>query len=173
MVEKESVLKYGGFYIGRYEMGADGTIKRGNYAKRNVSFETAKNEAETMYNDSSIYGVKSSLPSGASWERIGEWLIETNNKTFGDIYANSASWGKYNSSSASNSGSSESYCSNNIYDLAGNLSEWTTETEKEGAGKVVRGSSYQTTGMPTFISSDLRRTSDQYTGYRPILYFYN
>ena len=65
-LETNSVLTYGGFYIGRYEVGEDGTITKNNTPKNNISFVDAQTEANAMYNDNTKYGVKSGLLSAAA-----------------------------------------------------------------------------------------------------------
>lgn len=174
--EEVNVLKYGGFYIGRYEMGEDGTVKKENTPKNNISYTDAKTEAETKYN-SDEYGVKSALPSGAAWNSIGTWLIKSNTMTFRDVFYNSTSWGNYRNDTSiqgrmKSTGSSESYSANNIYDLAGNLQEWTTESKNENE-KICRGAYYGVSGSPRMMSDDSTAESDtqEYIGYRLILYF--
>lgn len=178
-IETESVLKYGGFYIGRYEVGTDETIKRGNYPKSNISYEDAKSKAEAMYSDNTIYGVKSGMISAAAWDSVGKWLVNSGSRTWEDIYYSSTSWGNYRPSgswtvhgSLKNSGSSEQYSANNIYDLAGNLREWSTEIKIGETGNIARGSYYDVGGYPNFYSKDVETAATTYTGYRPILYFY-
>lgn len=176
-IEKEQVLKYGGFYIGRYEIGTNNTVKNGNRPKTNISFEEAERQAKEMYNDNNLYGINSTIPSGASYDRIFSWIIETGNKNPGSVYGNSNSWGNYRPSittnaSLKNTGSSYSYKANNIYDLAGNVSELTAEIyhEENIDGHISRGGDYR-----TLIGVAYNRTTDDassdYIGYRPMLYF--
>lgn len=176
-IETESVLKYGGFYIGRYEVGRDKTIKKGNTPQNNISYEDAKANVEGMYNDNSKYGVKSGMPSAATWDSIGKWLVNSGEKTYSEVFISSKKWGNFSPETwgvqgrLKNSGSSETYSANNIYDLAGNLREWTTEIKVGETGNIARGDYYFVGGFPNFYSKHLERAAAEETGYRPILYF--
>ena len=75
-----------------------------------------------------------------------------------DIQTNSSSWGNYTNStgdSASepwvrntlqNTGASEYWKANNIYDLAGNVNEWTQEKYSTGTYRAARGGGYDYDG---------------------------
>ncbi len=175
-IETENVLKYGGFYIARYEAGTNGTIKKGQSVKTNISFEDAKANCENMYKDSNLYGVKSALPSGAAWDAVCNWLLSTNEKTETQIYLSDKNGGYFKPNATTTryptiSGSSESYKANNIYDLNGNAREWTMQTE--GTKNISRGSSSNSvaTGLSgNMYSLNSSTNTDSYSGYRPILY---
>lgn len=67
---------------------------------------------------------------GAEYDSICEWFIETNVRTLHEIISDSTGWGKYqplDQIKVVETGSSEKYCTNNIYDFYGNVSEWTQE----------------------------------------------
>ena len=149
----ESVNKYGGYYIGRYEAG-DGTAtsartastsdtntlvsKKGAYVYNYITVDNAKSLSSGMYNGNGA--VTSQLITGAGWDRTLNWLIETGEKNEEEIVFDSKTWGNYNNSIGdvgTNSGPSnmnyttgrnEYWKANNIYDLAGNTWEWTQET---------------------------------------------
>lgn len=134
VAEKNSVLKYGGFYIGRYEVGNGNNgdnkaVKKGTRPKTNVSFETAKTEAESIYNNNSNYGVKSALPSGAAWDRVLGWIVSTGAKSESAVYFNSKSWGNFKRSWNSNATlyNTGYRSTNNIFVLAGNVEEMSME----------------------------------------------
>ena len=148
----ESVNKYGGFYIARYEAG-DGTTgsartsstadtntlvsKKGAFVYNWVDWETSRTLSSGMYNTNTA--VTSQLITGAGWDRTLNWIIETGSKTENEVIIDSRSWGNYDNSTgnaAEHSGSSnmnyttgrsEYWKANNIYDLAGNEWEWTQE----------------------------------------------
>ena len=172
----ESVNKYGGFYIARYEAG-DGistsnrnpstsdvnpvVSKKGAYVYDFISANNAKNLANEMYNENDA--VVSQVIAGAGWDRTLNWIIETGGKSKEEII-NSNSWGNYSDSTgnaAINSGEenmnhttgrSEYWKSNNIYDLAGNTSEYTQE--KQGGDYIDRGGDYKFfDGINTPVSS--------------------
>ncbi len=155
-----SIIKNRGFYIGRYEASANGTIaqsKRGENVWVNISQTsaiTACKNSTTINNLHLIYGIE--------WDSVMSWLAEkaTINgykATTDDIYSSSASWGNYKNStgnaatnsggsSQQKSGTSEYWKANNIYDLAGNAWEWTQERMNTGYYRVVRGGSYKYDG---------------------------
>ena len=97
-----------------------------NYISQTDALSNAKN----MYTSSEF---TSSLLTGAAWDRTLSWLEETGEVTLEEIIVDSKSWGNYNDDSFSgttsliNTGSMTQTEANNIYDIAGNLSEWTTE----------------------------------------------
>lgn len=173
--EKNSVLKYGGFYIGRYEIGENGTTKKDNSPKRNISFTAAKSEAEEKYNNNE-FGVKSSLPSGSAWNSTAKWIVNSKAESWDSVFNDSTSWGNYKPSAIGqgtlkSTGSSDSYSKNHIYDLAGNLQEWTLETANTNE-KICRGSNYDIGGRPCMVSGDSTAVTatENETGYRLMLY---
>lgn len=179
-LETNSVLAYGGFYIGRYEVGIDGTITKNNTPKNNISFADAQTAANTMYNDNTKYGVKSNLLSAAAWERTLQWFVNSGATSYSEAFIQSMGRGNFRTNLTNgtgrlkNSGSSETYKINNIYDLAGNVQEWTTQIDKKEPGNVARGSDYNTyyTTASAYGTSTVTEANAQ-TGYRPILYFIN
>ena len=145
----ESVERYGGFYIGRYETGdisKDKVIVR----KRNLdiggsqSWYTLYGKCKNLKNEN--IDVETGMVWGSQWDRTLIWLIESGNKTKEQICIDSSTWGncrnsefEYTSSNGViskkeagysikiSTGIAEYTKANNIYDLAGNNSEWTTE----------------------------------------------
>ena len=154
---KTSVENNGGFYIARYEAGV-GTTKRttvnqsasvddivtengvpvckaGKDVYRFVTRDQAKGLAEKMYTG------KSYLITGAGWDRTLGWLVESNNKTMEQVFEDSKDWGNYSNSSFTATGTGSlaksgafgnNTKSNNIFDLAGNVCEWTSEVYRSG-----------------------------------------
>ena len=148
----ESVNKYGGFYIGRFEAG-DGTTtqrrystssdtntlvsKKGAYIYNYVLADSAISLSSQMYSNNTA--VTSQLITGSGWVRTLNWIVETGDKTESEVFGYSVNWGNYNKSTgnaAINSGQanmnyttgrSEYWKANNIYDLAGNTWEFTQE----------------------------------------------
>ena len=137
----------GGFYIGRYEASYENgsavskvstvantgsTLENGklwNWISQTDALEYAKD----MYTSTEF---TSSLLTGVAWDRTLSWLEETGAVTLEEIIVDSKSWGNYNDDSFSgtttsliNTGSMTQTRVNNIYDLAGNLQEWTTEAD--------------------------------------------
>ena len=145
---EESVNENGGFYIGRYEASyEDGKVASKpstitvtpDYAKENgmlwmnISQIDALSNAKNMYTSEKL---TSSLLTGSAWDRTLGWLYETGDKTSLEIIADSSSWGNYaddtfsNTEYLINTGEYSETEANHIYDLAGNLKEWTTESAK-------------------------------------------
>ena len=182
----ESVEKYGGFYIGRYETGdlnkEQAAVVKGNI---NINYQTWY----TMYKKCKEIEESNTVRTGMIWgnqfDRTLMWLIESGEKTKEEIN-NSTSWGnyrnatfEYTNSSASTvmknegsgtiipSGSSEYTKANNIYDLAGNVCDWTMEAYSTYR-RVYRGgyydlyganvpASYRDFNYPTYSYDDGKR----------------
>ena len=165
-----SVEHYKGFYIGRYEASDNGSSIA--QSKRNISpwiwvsqitaiSACEKNTTENMH---LIYGIE--------WDSTLNWLIgnaeilssttgEVKTMTIDDIQTNSSSWGNYSDSigDAKPTGTSEYWKSNNIYDLAGNVIEWTKEKYSTGTARAIRGGWYYSYGH--VFPAAFRRDSDE------------
>lgn len=179
---KNSVNTYGGFYIGRYEAGDDdGTLvsRAGVEPYINLTRSQAKDLAENMYTG------KSHLLTGAAWDRTLGWIINGNDRNLNveDIVANSSSWGNYSDStfeaegkgSKANTGEFGDYTKvNNIYDLAGNVFEWTSEQGPNSSYPGVgRGGCYYHTGYnyPSSFRNVVQESmKDQICGFRVALF---
>ena len=114
-----------------------------------IGTEGAVAKSKGMYTDKSKYDVTSTLIYGVQWDAIMAW-IDPNYKTSSckeDSYVrDSTGKGNYeeNEDDANNPakcGSSDNYRIKNIYDLAGNVYEWTMEAYSTNA-RVIRGGSY-------------------------------
>ena len=176
-----SVEKYGGFYIGRYETGNINqdtpVIQKGN---TNISSQTWYNMYKRCKN---IKGANTNVETGMiwgnQWDRTLMWLIETGSKTKEQIADDSTSWGNYynatfeyvnssgstatkneGSSTRIPTGSAEYTKANNIYDLAGNVRDWTMEASSTSY-RVYRGGYYGFYGGS--VPADYR-SSDNPTG---------
>jgi len=145
----ESIEKYGGFYIGRYETG--GLNTKVPVVKRMQSGSSLYNSWYACYTRMKNIGtnekIRTGLIWGSLWDETLQWLIDSGNKTYEEIAKDSTSWGNYNnatfeytttsgtkvtkssgSSTQIPAGSTEYTNANNIYDLAGGYSwEWTAE----------------------------------------------
>ena len=141
---RELVEKSGGFYIGRYEASYyDGKVssKKSESTNRASSSDTLENgmlwnyvsQIEALEKSKELYTGISTLLTGAAWDRTLGWLEETGAVTSFEIVGDSKTWGNYrddefsNTTSLINTGEYDETKRNNIYDLAGNLGEWTTE----------------------------------------------
>ena len=145
---KESVNDNGGFYIARYEASyQDGNAaSKASTSTRTSSSTTLTNgmlwnyisQTEALTKANAMYTSEeftSSLPTGAAWDRTLAWLEETGVVTPFEIVGDSKTWGNYtedtfsNTNELINTGEFSQTEKNNIYDLAGNLEEWTTEAD--------------------------------------------
>ena len=165
-----SVDTYGGFYIGRYETGnlASSVGKEPVVVKENSSISNVN--WYYMYQNSKLIkaneNVVSTMIWGSMWDRTLIWLVETyeatdgkNGKSYAEI-KNSTNWGNYSNNTEEGAGTKqktgfkESWKANNIYDLAGNVYDWTIEAYST-YGRVIHGSYYYLSG-----SSDSVRLRD-------------
>ena len=121
----ESIKKYKGFYIGRYELTGtvdNPTVKKGDKVLDAKSWYELKKSCNSIVN--TTYA-QSEMIYGNQWDEVMSWLISTGEKTESEVNEDSSSWGNYDDEEVS--GYSEEWKANNIYDLAGNYSEWTQE----------------------------------------------
>ncbi len=76
-------------------------------------------------------GVLSTLISGAAWDTTLQWITNTTDASHAE---DSTGKGNYSGSIAVTSlNLNTAYSKNNIYDMAGNIWEWTTENCKHGS----------------------------------------
>ena len=114
------------------------------------------------------------------WDRALIWLTETGDKTYADLI-NSRSWGNHDNSTgaaATNSGSrqptgtNEAWQANNIYDLAGNVWDWTIEAYNPNL-RVFRGGRCNRSGSAypaSFRGNDVPSGTSSVLGSRSALY---
>ena len=123
----DSIAKYDGFYIGRYELTgtvSSPTVKKGQTVLASQNWYNLKkactNVVKTNY-------AQTTMIYGNQWDEVMDWLVDTGEKTSSQVNSSSTSWGNYGSGSIRTAGYSDSWKANNIYDLAGNCWEWTQE----------------------------------------------
>ena len=155
--ETADVVKYGGFYIGRYEAGVPkGETSTSNktgipVSKKdatvwtNINYTNAKASAENMISNEYV---QTGLLTGKAWDTICHWIKSD------DELKDSRTYGNYNNSeSPANvkgcgtkqvAGYSDKWMVKNIYDLAGNVWEWTSEADSSYF--IYRGGSYSADG---------------------------
>ena len=153
---KTSVLNYDGFYVGRYEAGVEGertsgisddvVIKQGKNVYNYIGWSNSRNmtvqtggavEKSKEFGEENGYSVTSTLIYGVQWDAIMAWIEprykEGKNKaeellSEKNFVADSTGKGYYDADAPTTTGSSLNYAVNNIYDLAGNVAEWTMES---------------------------------------------
>ena len=174
---EESVNQNGGFYIGRYEASENNgvTETKENKKPRSSILQTeALAKANDMYDSQEF---TSSLLTGSAWDRTLGWLEETGAVTSFEIVGDSKTWGNYFDDTFSgttgliNTGSKSETEKNHIFDLAGNVREWTTEADS--SRRVLRGGIYYNTGSNfpcSYRSVSRPGTTDSDFGFRLTLY---
>ena len=136
----KSVKDNGGFYIGRYEVGKDNSnkvvSKQGATVYNNIKWgnsvtnETGGTVAEARaFDTANNYKVTSTLVYGVQWDAVMRWISK--DSTLSKYLKDSTGVGNYSDSDSTNNpaktGATENYQMKNIYDMAGNVYEWTME----------------------------------------------
>ena len=147
-MQYESVKKYGGFYISRYNISKNEKTGRPQSVKNanpysGVSFNFAKATAAKLEN---VESIKSHLVYGAEYDSVLNWFYKSGARTCHEIYFQSTWWGHHAKNytmedAVSVTGYNEKWCTNNIYDFAGNVAEWTQEQQKDSNNQAIRGGS--------------------------------
>ena len=176
----------------------DVLTQKGLYPYSYVSQENAANQTAKMYTDKTKYGVVATLPYGAMWDETLRFVKDddhnvTNSTKWGNYYNTTFKFtGKYcenpsateptyteetnkdkpeNTEWLLTTGASERNKAKNIYDLAGNVFEWTQES-KSTSYRVFRGGSYYSYGGgPASIRNGIGPSITSFNlGFRPALY---
>ena len=157
--ETADVVKYGGFYIGRYEAGIpEGDTSPSNkkgipVSKKaaiiwtNINYTNSKASAESMISNEYV---QTGLITGKAWDTTCQW-IEGSLKSINELaslkdsryygnYKNSLAPANEDSGTKRTAGFSENWKVKNIYDLAGSIWEWTSEASSSYF--IYRGGSY-------------------------------
>ena len=188
--ETADVVKYGGFYIGRYEAGIPEVdtstsnktgipvSKQGVTVWTNINYYSAKANAESMISNEYV---QTGLITGKAWDTTCNWIKDslksinasaslTDSRYYGN-YKNSLSPANENSGTKRTAGFNENWKTKNIYDLAGNAWEWTSEAG--GSDFISRGGGYNSDGSDYSVSyrcSTSASGADGVLGFRSRLY---
>ena len=141
-----SVKQYHGFYIGRYETGdlsKDKVVsKKGNEDIGNQNWYTMYAKEKKYATQLSGTKIKSNMIYGSQWDATMRWFAKSKDNNVSTYPVNAQ-----NGVNASFSGNRKSTGSvgsvNNIYDMAGNVYDWTAESYFI-SNRVLRGWYYVT-----------------------------
>lgn len=164
----KSIKKYGGFYIGRFETGDVTYTGDTRYVRpvvqrmrtvNSINYVTWYDAYRNLRTLGASSAVKANIIPGCLWDETLQWFQESGAKTAAEIN-DSGKWGNHynstftyytnvggtkatkgaNSATYVPTGSSEQNKANNIYDMAGNMWEWTLEGDG-GSYRMFRGGS--------------------------------
>ena len=148
-----SIKKYGGFYIGRYELSNEG-VQKGKATLTNTNWYNSYKKCTTL---NASDKVESKMIWGIQWDLTCDFISKKGEQK---SITDSTAWGNYNNSTGNAAvidgttkkygskqvtGYSEYWKANNIYDLAGNCYEWSQEAEGTSY-RALRGSDYKDNG---------------------------
>ena len=141
-----SIKKYNGFYIGRYELSGsvEDPTEEAGASLTNQNWYNLYKACQNVVTGKE--NVKSTMIYGVQWDATMDWLKATKFQADpSKVDTDSSSWGNYGSSSKIDTGSNTTYEANGIFDLAGNCWEWTQEAYSTHY-RVARGGSYYDSG---------------------------
>ncbi len=179
---KNSVTSNGGYYIGRYEArtttersSEDDTLtqiteKGTNPVYNYVTQIQAAEQAQNMYNSSKF---TSDLMNSYAWDTATLFLQTCEEEKYSIKTSVNNSLASKGTNSSDYTGTRDTVC--NVYDMASNVYEWTTETSDSSHGPcVTRGGDYSDYGSSDFCTSGSYSYSTSisraYDGFRPLLF---
>ena len=207
--EQAQILRYSGFYVGRYESSYDYNQNDPRVRVRQVTDQNADPAFSWDYADSAIYtgrlwnnissidatqkasqmaaqygydaSLKTGLVTGTQWDTYLKW-VHSNDASF-TMVNDGRSWGNYSDSIGNaatgnyasgelrGTGTNQYWQANNVFDVAGNLAEWTNETTGSGETNI-RSNGY--TGNGIYGNAAYALPSGPYrfphVGFRVVLY---
>lgn len=181
--EKESIKKYGGYYIGRYEVGKDNktaVIKAEQEPYVNIKWSKAYELAKGIGGGE---GATTYLCSSYSWDTAINFIQNTTGKNYAtSIIGFNGNWksqevkdssGKVikpvNTAQKLNTGLTTALC--NIYDMGGNVGEFTTELNPGTSETVVlRGGLSYNNGPAGNRWDSVSGTAGSDSGFRATLF---
>ena len=181
--EKESIKKYGGYYIGRYEVGKDNktaVIKAEQEPYVNIKWSKAYELAKGIGGGE---GATTYLCSSYSWDTAINFIQNTTGKNYAtSIIGFNGNWksqevkdssGKVikpvNTAQRLNTGLTTALC--NIYDMGGNVGEFTTELNPGTSETVVLRGGFSYNSNPAGYRWDIvSGNAYSYYGFRATLF---
>ena len=174
--EKESIKKYGGYYIGRYEVGKDNktaVIKAEQEPYVNIKWSKAYELAKGIGGGE---GATTYLCSSYSWDTAINFIQNTTGKNYAtSIIGFNGNWksqevkdssGKVikpvNTAQRLNTGLTTALC--NIYDMGGNVGEFTTELNPGTSETVVLRGGHHNSYLPAGYRWD-RNSGSAFSNY--------
>ena len=163
---KSSVAANGGYYIGRYEARKNKTSGKltevnSDSVWNNITQPNAATQAGNMYDEKQPF--TSDLMNSYAWDTAITFIQKCTDKT---NYANQSS---LNTSFLSTGTTNDNPC--NIFDMASNVVEWTTETSSGSIGSYVgRGGRCDLSDIYTSYRGSYTPNSYNGVGFRPLLY---
>lgn len=164
----QTIKNYGGFYIGKYETGyekkEEENIRTGSDSfkeypltqkpvikqKANVYNWVSCRQAEKLAESLSTGGKTTSLMFGIQWDLTIKYLNEIGKMNTDLLNKDSSTWGNYSNSGKKTilkTGYPRDILAQGIYDLAGNVWEWTLEKGAlSSRPSIVRGGAYDVEG---------------------------
>ena len=164
---KNSVKENGGYYIGRYEARKNTTSGKltevnSDSVWNNITQPDAATQARNMYDEQQPF--TSDLMNSYAWDTAITFIQKCTDKT------NYAKQTSLNKSLSQTGTTNDNPC--NIFDMASNVFEWTTETSSVSNGPCVfRGGIYGNSDNYTSVRNyDNTSRSSTDIGFRPLLY---
>ena len=164
----KSIAKYGGFYVGRYELSlTENKTAQSKYGETSSDVsQTDTNMWYGLYNKSKTYvstkgSVQSSMIWGSQYDAMMRWMAN------GDDTIVKSTISNYNKTRLTGTVSTDIL--KNVYDLYGNSLEWTLEAFDRSI-RVYRGGYYRGGAAPSFRFWDSLAITDTSLGSRLTLY---
>ena len=185
----KSVSQYGGFYVGRYEMSLNSETKNAEskYGATSVTAESA-NQWYGLYNKAKTYApeknsdntenasqkVVSSMIWGSQYDAMLKWMkgnkINVTSSSPTDLSIGNTSRNTTRVTGGANNGQTVSKDKlSNIYDLLGNIREWTQEAIST-AYRISRGGYYSGSYAPSSRTDNYPASTFSSYGSRLTLY---
>ena len=170
--EKASVAQYGGYYIGRYEVGKNSdtaVVKYNQTPYASITWSTAYGLAKKIITNSEV---NSYLCSSYAWDTALNFICQNSENGYKLATTTESIYGNIGTKSEKQTGITPEDCYSNIYDLLGNCYEWTTEYSSD-APCVIRGGCYYEGGnYAASRKCDNIQTSTSFYSFRLSLYIY-